>query len=101
MSREPISTILSTRRLQGRIPRGTGVANLSPRRSSMTDRNDHLPHDVERAQFDAYSGQGDEHGEPREYRYGSDFDKQEPGRWARQDRENVFSRPYDEWSNPG
>ena len=55
---------------------------------------------VERPQFGAYEGTGDEHGEPREFRYGSDFDKQEAGRWVRQDRENVFSRPYDEWSNP-
>ena len=56
---------------------------------------------VERPQFGAYEGTGDEHGEPREFRYGSDFDRQEPGRWAPQDRKNVFSRPYDEWTKSG
>lgn len=67
----------------------------------MARRDRELPHDVDRRQFDAYSGEGDEHGEPREYRYGSDFDKPERGRRAPQDRENVYSRPYDEWSDPG
>ena len=58
-------------------------------------------HGVERPQFGAYEGVGDEHGEPREFRYGNDFDRQEAGRWASQAREDVFSRPYDEWSSPG
>jgi hypothetical protein len=56
---------------------------------------------MERPRIESSDGAGDEHGEPREYRYGSGFDKPEAGRWANQDRENVFSRPYDEWSSPG
>jgi hypothetical protein len=65
------------------------------------DRDDEFPHDVERPRPGAFEGEGDEHGEPREFRYGAGFDKEEPGRWAPQTRENVFSRPYNEWSNPG
>ncbi len=67
----------------------------------MDNRDDELPRAAERAQFDAYDGMGDEHGEPSEFRYGSGFDKPERGRWVSQEREEVFTRPYDEWSSPG
>lgn len=69
----------------------------------MSRRNpeDELPHERDRRQSEAYEGTGSEHGEPREYRFGSGFDKPEPGRWTSQEREETYSRPYDEWSNPG
>jgi len=67
----------------------------------MANRDDEFRRGVERPQFGAYDGEGDEHGEPREFRYGRDFDKPEHGRWAEQEREDVFSRPYDRWSSPG
>src|SRR6266511_4714465 len=67
----------------------------------MVNRDDELPREGERPQFDAYDGTGDEHGEPREFRYGSGFDKPERGRWAGQEREEIFTRPYDDWSSPG
>ena len=68
---------------------------------SRHDRDDEIPRGVERRQFDAYEGTGAEHGEPREYRFGSGFDKPERGRWTDQEREEIFSRPHDEWSSPG
>jgi len=79
-----------------------GVAILSSRTEEiMVNRDDELPREGERPQFDAYDGTGDEHGEPREFRYGSGFDKPERGRWAGQEREEIFTRPYDDWSSPG
>lgn len=68
---------------------------------SRHDRDDEIPRDVERPQFDAYAGTGTDHGEPSEYRFGSGFDKPEAGRSTDQDREEIYSRPYDEWSSPG
>jgi hypothetical protein len=65
------------------------------------DRSERFPRDVERSQFGAYDGEGDEHGEPREYHYGSGFDKPERGRWSEQRHVEVYSRPYDQWTNPG
>jgi osmotically-inducible protein OsmY len=65
------------------------------------DREGPLPRDVERPQFGAYDGEGNEHGEPREFRYGSGFDKPEHGRWAGQRHVDAYSRPYDEWNHPG
>lgn len=65
------------------------------------DRDDEFRRGVERAQFGAYDGTGDEHGEPREYHYGRSFDKPEPGRWTEQDRADVFTQPYDHWTNAG
>lgn len=56
---------------------------------------------VERPQFSAYDGVGDEHGEPREYHFGHGFEKPERGRWRARDREDVFTQPYDQWSSPG
>ena len=68
---------------------------------SRRDRDDEMPRGIERRQFDAFDGIGDEHGEPREYRFGTGFDKPERGRWTDQEREEVHSLPYDEWSSPG
>lgn len=65
------------------------------------DREGHFPRDFDRPQSDVYDGEGDEHGEPREYHYGSGFDKPERGRWAEQRHVEVYSRPYDQWTNPG
>src|SRR6266508_6310393 len=85
-----------------RTRRGMGVAILSSRTEEiMVNRDDELPREGERPQCDAYDGTGDEHGEPREFRYGSGFDKPERGRWAGQEREEIFTRPYDDWSSPG
>jgi BON domain len=70
------------------------------RRLAMARRDDEFRRGIERPQFSAYDGIGDEHGEPREYHYGHGFDEPERGRWPR-DREGVFSQPYDQWSNPG
>jgi len=67
----------------------------------MANPDDEFRRGVERPQFGAYEGSGDEHGEPSEFRYGSGFDKPERGRWVSQEREEVFTRPYDEWSTPG
>jgi len=67
----------------------------------MAHPDDEFRRGVERPQFDAYDGTGDEHGQPREFRYGSGFDKPERGRWVSQEAEENFTRPYDEWSNPG
>ncbi len=67
----------------------------------MEDREDRIRRENDRRQFDAYEGTGTEHGEPREYRFGSGFDKPEAGRWTDQKREEIYSRPYDEWSSPG
>jgi hypothetical protein len=67
----------------------------------MEDREDRSRRENDRRQFDAYGGTGAEHGEPREYRFGSGFDKPEAGRWTDQKREEIYSRPYDEWSSPG
>ncbi len=67
----------------------------------MVKRDEEFRRGVERPQFNAYDGVGDEHGEPREYPYGSGFDKPERGRWARQDRERIFSQPHNDWSSPG
>jgi hypothetical protein len=64
-------------------------------------RDEEFRRGVDRPQFNAYDGVGDEHGEPREYPYGSGFDKPERGRWANPEREKIFSRPYDAWSSPG
>lgn len=67
----------------------------------MVNRNDDdFRRGVERPQFSAYDGTGDEHGEPREYHFGHGFDEPERGRWPRV-REDVFTQPYDRWSNPG
>ena len=67
----------------------------------MEERGDRIRRGSERRQFDAYEGIGSEHGEPSEYRFGSGFDKPEAGRWTDQEREEIYSRPYDEWSSPG
>ncbi|HZI65615.1 MAG TPA: BON domain-containing protein [Thermoanaerobaculia bacterium] len=67
----------------------------------MDEREDRVGRGNERRQFDAYEGSGSEHGEPSEYRFGSGFDKPEAGRWTDQDREEIYSRPHDEWSSPG
>jgi hypothetical protein len=69
----------------------------------MSRRNpgDELPRERGRRQFDASEDTGREHGEPREYRFGSGFDKPERGRWTDPEREETYSRPYDEWSMPG
>jgi hypothetical protein len=67
----------------------------------MPGQDDDFRRGVERPQFGAYEGEGDEHGEPREYHYGSGFDKPERGRWAEQHEVDVYSQPYDRWSNPG
>src|SRR5687768_17370997 len=69
--------------------------------AAMPVRDDEFRRGVERPQFNAYDGMGDEHGEPREYRYGSGFDKEERGRWADQEREGIYSQPYDRWSSRG
>ena len=53
----------------------------------MAKRDEGFRGDVERPQFNASDDIGDEHGEPREY----------PTR----EREEIFSRPYDEWSGAG
>jgi hypothetical protein len=45
----------------------------------MANRDDEFRRGVERPQFSAYDGTGDEHGEPREYHYGSGFEKPERG----------------------
>jgi hypothetical protein len=81
---------------------GTRVAlfNLI-KEAAMAKQDEEFRRGVDRPQFNAYDGVGDEHGEPQEYPYGSGFDKAELGRWARQDRERIFSQPYDEWSSPG
>ena len=62
----------------------------------MDNRDDELPRGAERRQFDAYEGTVDEHGQPREYHYGSSFDKPHRGR----EPEDVFTQPYDQWSSP-
>jgi hypothetical protein len=62
----------------------------------MTHSDDEFRRGVEPPQFDAYDGTGDEHGNPREYHYGSSFDKPHFGR----DPEDVFTQPYDQWSSP-
>lgn len=67
----------------------------------MAHRDEEFRRGVERPQFGAYDGTGEEHGEPREYHYGHGFDKPERGRWPEQDREDVFTQPYDRWTSPG
>ena len=62
----------------------------------MDNRDDELPRGAERRQFDAYEGTVDEHGQSREYHYGSSFDKPHRGR----EPEDVFTQPYDQWSSP-
>jgi hypothetical protein len=69
--------------------------------AAMANRDDEFRRGVERPQFSAYDGTGDEHGEPREYHYGSGFDKPERGRWSDQHPVDVYTQPYDRWSNPG
>jgi osmotically-inducible protein OsmY len=68
---------------------------------SRDDRGGERPSERERRQVDAFGGTGDDHGEPREYRFGAGFDKPERGRWTDQERGETYSRPYDEWSMPG
>ncbi|HEY3172287.1 MAG TPA: BON domain-containing protein [Thermoanaerobaculia bacterium] len=62
----------------------------------MANRNDELPRAAERGEFEAYDRTGGEHGEPREYHYGSSFDKPHRGH----DPEDVFTQPYDQWNSP-
>jgi hypothetical protein len=67
----------------------------------MANRDDEFRREVNRPQFSAYDGTGEEHGEPREYRYGSGFEKPERGRWSDQHPVDVYTQPYDRWSSPG
>jgi hypothetical protein len=69
--------------------------------AAMANRDDEFRRGIERPQFSAYDGTGEEHGEPREYHFGSGFEKPERGRWSDQHPVDVYSQPYDRWSNPG